>query len=173
MKKWFLGGFLICSGICFHKYETTGAAVTVFLFFCILAVAAFQDMDRMQITDGCCAAVAAAGLAAMITIPEITVVSRLLGAVCVSVPMLILAVVRPGAFGGGDIKLMTAGGVFLGWRITVMSAIAAVVLGGIYGGYLLVVKKAGRATKFAFGPFLCMGMMIGTLYGEEMIHWLM
>lgn len=173
MKKWFLGGFLILSGICFYKYENSGTAVTVFAFFCILTAAALQDMDKMQISDGCCAAVFVPAFAAMLTMPEITITSRLLGTVCVSVPMLILAVVRPRAFGGGDIKLMAASGFFLGWRTTVISAVLAIIFGGMYGGYLLWVKKAEKTSRFAFGPFLCVGMMIGILYGERMIHLLM
>ena len=38
----------------------------------------------------------------------------LLGAVIIAGPMLILALLIPGAFGGGDIKLMAASGLFLG-----------------------------------------------------------
>ena len=38
--------------------------------------------------------------------PERGIVTRLIGALIISVPMLILALVIPGAFGGGDIKLI-------------------------------------------------------------------
>lgn len=169
MKKCFLGGFLIFSGICFSKYEKLETAITVFVFFCILTVAALQDIERMQISDGCCVAICAAAVPAMITMPEIPLEARLAGAVCVSAPMLVLTVLRRGAFGGGDIKLMAAGGFFLGWRITVIAALLAVFLGGLYCGYLLIVKKAERNSHFAFGPFLCMGMMLGTLFEQVII----
>lgn len=49
--------------------------------------------------------------------PERGIVTRLIGALIISVPMLILALVIPGAFGGGDIKLMAASGLLLGHGI--------------------------------------------------------
>ena len=97
--------------------------------------------------------------------PGISLLARLAGALCVSVPMLVLAVLIPGAFGGGDIKLMAACGLFLGWKITLVSTALAILFGGIYGCYLLAAKKADRKAHFAFGPFLCIGMAIGLLYG--------
>lgn len=41
-------------------------------------------------------------------------IDRLIGALIVSVPMLLLALAIPGAFGGGDIKLMAVSEHFLG-----------------------------------------------------------
>lgn len=49
-----------------------------------------------------------------------------------------------GAFGGGDIKLMAACGVFLGWRLTLVSTVLAILGGGIYGIWLMAAKKAAR-----------------------------
>ena len=47
----------------------------------------------------------------------------------------------------------------------------AILFGGIYGCYLLAAKKADRKAHFAFGPFLCIGMAIGLLYGIRLIDW--
>lgn len=94
--------------------------------------------------------------------------SRLLGALCVSAPMLALSLLIPGAFGGGDIKLMAAAGLFLGWKSTVISAVLAVFAAGAYGLYIRMVKKAGRGQCFPFGPFLCAGMAAAVLWGKEL-----
>ena len=66
---------------------------------------------------------------------------------------------------------MAACGLFLGWKITLVSAALAILFGGIYGCYLLAAKKADRKAHFAFGPFLCIGMAIGLLYGIRLIDW--
>ena len=84
---------------------------------------------------------------------------------------LIGAVFVANLIGGGDIKLMAACGLFLGWKITLVSAALAILFGGIYGCYLLAAKKADRKAHFAFGPFLCIGMAIGLLYGGQLIDW--
>lgn len=47
-------------------------------------------------------------------VPEHGLIDRLIGALIISVPMLLLALAIPGAFGGGDIKLMAVSGAFLG-----------------------------------------------------------
>ena len=75
--------------------------------------------------------------------------------------------------GVGDIKLMAACGVFLGWRLTLVSTVLAILGGGIYGIWLMAAKKAARKEKFAFGPFLCVGMVIGLVYGEQLLTWYM
>ena len=82
---------------------------------------------------------------------------HIIGALCVSVPMFLLCLVIDGAFGGGDIKLMAAAGLFLGWQNTLLAMFFGIVFGGIYGIYLLAAKKAGKKDHFAFGPFLCVG----------------
>ena len=87
--------------------------------------------------------------------------------------MLLLTLAVPGAFGGGDIKLMGACGAFLGWKITLVSAFIAILFGGMWGIGLLLGKKKSRKDHFAFGPFLCIGMVIGLLWGGQIISWYM
>ena len=78
---------------------------------------------------------------------------RLLGMISVSLPMFLLILMIPGAFGGGDVKLMAGVGLFLGWRRCLVSFMAAVLAGGIYGGFLVLTGRKGRKDHFAFGPF--------------------
>lgn len=86
-------------------------------------------------------------------------VERMLGMLVISVPMFLTAVLVPGGFGGGDIKLMAAGGLFLGWKGTVLAAVLGIFAGGIWGLYLVLFKRAGRRDAFPFGPCLCGGML--------------
>lgn len=134
------------------------------IFCCILGVVAFQDIKRMEIEDGCHIAILTISFVSMLLFERPTVLSRFIGALCISAPMLFITLLLPGAFGGGDIKLMAAGGLFLGWKTTVTSAVISIFLGGVYSLYLLVVKHEDRKTCFAFGPFLCVGMAIGKIF---------
>ena len=134
------------------------------IFCCILGVVALQDIKRMEIEDGCHIAILLLSFISMVFFEQPTVLSRLIGALCISVPMLFITLLLPGAFGGGDIKLMAVGGLFLGWRVAVTSAVISIFLGGAYSLYLLIIKHADRKTYFAFGPFLCVGMAIGKIF---------
>lgn len=137
-------------------------------FFIVLLTASYQDIKKMEIKDGCHAAIVLLAAAAMLLDRNTGTASRLLGALCVSAPMLALTLALPGAFGGGDIKLMAAAGLFLGWKSTVISAVLAVFAAGAYGLYIRMIKKAGRGQCFPFGPFLCAGMAAAVLWGKEL-----
>ena len=95
----------------------------------------------------------------------------LIGMVCISVPMLLLCLAIPGAFGGGDIKLMAAAGLFLGWQHTLLAMFFGILGGGFYGMYLLAARKADKKDHFAFGPFLCVGIVLALLFGDPVLAW--
>ena len=147
------------------------AALTAFAFFSVLTVITFIDIDTMEILPGTVITVAVLGVISYFTMPTVSILSRVIGALCVSLPMYLLTLAIEGAFGGGDIKLMAAAGLFLGWKATLISTLLSFVFGGIWAVYLLLSKKKGRKDHFAFGPFLCMGMAVGLLYSSEIIDW--
>lgn len=76
--------------------------------------------------------------------------------------------VRPGAMGMGDVKLAGLVGLhlgWLGWAAVAVGAIAAFILGGLYGVGLLAARRAGRKTALAFGPWMIAGAWTGVLAG--------
>ena len=99
-----------------------------------------------------------------------TAVPYLIGAVCVSVPMLILALIIKGAFGGGDINLIAAAGLYLGWKYTVAGVAVGLFAAGLYGIYLLIRKKAGPKSKLKLAPFLAYGLAAATLFGDLIVR---
>lgn len=75
---------------------------------------------------------------------------------------------RPGAMGAGDVKLAGLVGLhlgWLGWAAVAVGAIAAFILGGLYGVGLLAARRAGRKTALAFGPWMIAGAWTGALAG--------
>ena len=51
-----------------------------------------------------------------------------------------------------------------------MLLLALIVPGG-FGALLLAAKKADRKTRFAFGPFLCIGIAAAMFFGERLADW--
>ena len=82
------------------------------------------------------------------------------GAFIAGLPLFAAAVCRPGAVGGGDVKLMAAGGFFLGLSAVWDSLAFGMALAGGYCLYLMLFRN-GRGQKIALGPFLSMGLMLG------------
>ena len=97
--------------------------------------------------------------------------NRIPGAAAVAGPMLVLSILIPGAFGGGDIKFMAVSGFLLGKEKIICSMACAIMLAG---GYCLIMLKCGKLTRkdeFAFGPFLVLGIMMTLFAGDQLILW--
>lgn len=83
--------------------------------------------------------------------------------------LVLLLVSRGRAMGGGDIKLMAATGLLLGWQLNIIAFLSGCVLGSIIHLTLMAVKKADRV--LAFGPYLSMGIYIAMIWGEQLVSW--
>lgn len=157
--------------LCVFKIGYNLAAITVFAFLGMLMVVAFVDIDTMEIPNGFVLAILMIGAVSIVTMPGISLAERLVGMVSVSLPLILITLFVPGAFGGGDIKLMGACGLLLGWKLSLVSLFLAVLTGGLYGMYLLGTRKKGRKEHFAFGPFLCAGMFAALFWGGQLTDW--
>lgn len=149
------------------------ATVMVFVLLCLLVVVTFIDADTMEIPNSLSIWIAVLGLISFAFGPTAGLpwYDHLIGAVCVSVPMFLLAFVIIGSFGLGDVKLMAAAGLFLGWQLTLVATFLGILFGGAYGIYLLATRKKGRKEHFAFGPALCAGIALSIFIGQPIITW--
>ena len=94
----------------------------------------------------------------------------LIGALCVSLPLWLLALLSGGrAMGGGDIKLMAALGLLLGWQKTLLVLFIGALLGSLVHGARVLFTKGKH--ELAFGPYLAMGGIVAALYGQNIIDW--
>lgn len=143
--------------------------LTIFVFFCIQDLVFLVDYDTMVIPNRFVIVLLYVAVVSFFVIPGITIVDHLIGAVCISVPMLLIMYAIPGAFGGGDVKLSAAVGAILGWQLTVVGFLISLLFAGIYGIVMLIRKKKAKKDHFAFGPFLCTGYMIATFCGINII----
>lgn len=82
---------------------------------------------------------------------------------------LLIAIISKGGMGGGDIKLMSMIGSFMGWKSVLMTTFIGSLTGAIVGIFLIIFKGKGRKTKIPFGPFLSLGAIITLLFGEEIL----
>jgi len=82
------------------------------------------------------------------------------GAIVLFAFYLLLRMLRPGAMGGGDVKLAGLIGAFLGylgWDAVLGGAIAGFVFGGLVAAALLLARRARAANRLAFGPWMLLG----------------
>ena len=72
------------------------------------------------------------------------------------------------AIGGGDIKLMAATGMMLGWKKIILAFVLGCILGSVI--HLLRMKISKAEHVLAMGPYLALGIMIATLWGDSLIQ---
>ena len=143
----------------------------VFCYLGILLVVALIDWDTQIIYNRFHIIIAVLAAAQLFLAPEHGIGDRLIGALIVSVPMLVLALIVPGAFGGGDIKLMAASGLFLGMDAIVCAMFFGLLSGGGYAAFMLAAKRLKKSDQFAFGPFLAFGLAVAALWGDQIAAW--
>ena len=96
-------------------------------------------------------------------------ISYLIGAVCVSGFLLILFLVTKGrGIGGGDIKLMAAAGLFMGWKAIILAFVIGCIAGSIIHLIRMRISKAEHV--LAFGPYLAAGIFISSLWGTDILN---
>lgn len=166
------GAAFVCCGV----FYGTGAAglislrgLVIFAYLAVLMIIAVIDWDTQTIYDRFHLCILFLGLMALWCFPAHGLIDRLIGTVCVSLPMFLLALIISGAFGGGDIKLMAVSGFLLGTKAIICAMFFGLLFGGIYCVALLAAKKIKRKDQFAFGPFLAAGLTVAVFFGDWLV----
>ena len=94
---------------------------------------------------------------------------NLYGLILMFLFFLAVLLIFPGSFGGGDLKLASAMGFLLGFELAVVALEASLISGALIGiAYALFTGK-GLKSKIAFGPFLCLGLIIAFIWGHDIV----
>jgi leader peptidase (prepilin peptidase)/N-methyltransferase len=103
------------------------------------------------------------GIAALVGHDAWPLARAVLGGVALGGVYLLLALIRPGGIGGGDIKLAGLAGLalgWLGWRAVLGGAALGFVLGAVTGLALLAARRVTLRSHISFGPFLIAGVLL-------------
>ncbi len=163
----------------FAVLDINAKSIITCVLMSLLIVIGFMDWDTMEID------MIIVGIILLLAVPmavftdEVTLKQRIIGALVISVPFFIIGEVSRGyckkkygedfrAIELGDTILMIAGGAYLGTQAVIVSALLGIILAAIGG---IAYKKATGESKFAFGPFLSMGIAIASLWGNEIAGW--
>ena len=133
------------------------------LLFPVLITLSLWDIDYQEIPYTCSIIVAVLGITSFFT-ADMPWYEHLIGAAIISVPFAVLCFL--GAMGGGDVQLMAAAGLLLGWNV-IPAAMIGIVLGAIAG---MIIKALTKRNLIVFGPFLSVGIAAGLLWGQDIIE---
>ena len=95
----------------------------------------------------------------------------LIGFFAVSLVLLAIYLISGGkAIGGGDVKLMAACGMFIGWKPIILALLIGCVVGSVIHIARMKISKNVNHV-LAMGPYLSIGVFIASLYGTGIIEW--
>ncbi len=98
------------------------------------------------------------------------VASQLVGGAVAFAILMVIYLVSPSGMGDGDVRLAGLAGLMTGFPGALMAVFGTFLLGGLFGGLLLLTGRASRKTALPFAPFFCLAMFAVNLWGDG---WLM
>ena len=143
------------------------------LIYCLMTSALLTlsliDWRTYEIPPGINAFLFILGVAAAV-LDRGNLLSHLAGMVCVSGFLGILYLISRGrAIGGGDIKLMFACGLILGWKQIILAFLLGCIVGSVI--HLIRIRVQGEGHVLAMGPYLSAGIFLAALWGNAWISW--
>lgn len=163
----------------FWVLDINAESIITCVLMSLLVVVGFMDWDTMEIDERILGLIALLVIPSQIYTDQSTIEQRIIGALIISVPFFIIGEVSRSfikkKFGEdfraielGDTLLMIAAGAYLGTKAVIVSALLGIVIAAVAG---LINKMVSGESKFAFGPYLSIGIAIGALWGNGIAQW--
>ncbi len=153
----------------YYSFGLSVKTILVSLMFSSLIIVAYMDWDTQLININNVNFILLLAVFNIIFVHEEKLWSYLIGSAIVSIPFLLIHIFSKGkAMGFGDVYLMFAAGLFLGLEATATAIMIALVLGSFCG---ILIKHVTKSSRFAFGPFLSIGIGIAAVYGNNIFNW--
>lgn len=159
----------------FDPIINTWQTILTCLLFAALVVVFFMDWDTQLISMYMVIFIGVLAVCQYFLVVRpyqtMTLKSIIIGFFIVSVPIFLIALIsKERAMGMGDAYLMAAAGLFLGMQGSLVAFAIAIITGSIGG---LIQKHINGESKFAFGPYLSIGIAIAALYAEPIAEFYM
>lgn len=164
----FLGGMLPVLLLFKFPLGVNFFIVTALLY--LMVVVTFIDMEFMIIPDSLILVGLLLGGLYTIFVWR-SPIQPLLGMVTGSGLLFSIAFLWKGGMGEGDVKYMGVLGIYLGFKLTILSLFLSFLLGAVIGIVLILSGKKGRRDMIPFGPFLSAAAFISILWGEGISNW--
>lgn len=163
----------------FMVLDINAKAIITCVLMSLLIVVGFMDWDTQEIDMIVVGLILLLAVPAAIFTDDVELKHRIIGALVVSVPFFVIGEAsRPiirrifeddfRAIELGDTLLMLAAGALLGTRAVIVSAFFGIIAAALCG---VILKFVTKDSKFAFGPYLSIGIAVAMLWGNRIAQW--
>ena len=154
---------------CYERYGTSIYLFKALVLTAILLIISLIDIKESIIPDFLVITISITGALFAVALNAPSLLNAIAGALLGGGILLLLALLKPGGLGGGDVKLMAGIGFWLGLRATGLSVLLCFFLGGI--GALRVLLSEGGSLKdnFVYGPYIALSAFLCLLFEEQIL----
>lgn len=156
---------------CFFVYGISLLSIKAMLLATFLIGITFIDLDHQLILDKVVIWLAGIGVFINLVTAPLALTDIMLAVVTGGGLFLFIAVITKGGMGGGDIKFVAALGIWLGFKLTLLTMLLSFFIGGLGSALLLFTRVKKRKDFIPFGPFIAISALLSMLYGEHLINW--
>lgn len=168
----------VVAAILFWKESTESIvyACMAMLAISVLICIFFIDLEHMLIFNRFTISIVVLGLVAMFFDDYTSIWDHVIGGVSggllfVGLYFGAILVLKKEGFGWGDVKLVAAAGLLLGWQKLILAMLIASILGSIVLLIVKLVNKDENGKEYPFAPFIVVGIMTALLFGTPIITW--
>jgi len=98
-----------------------------------------------------------------------SIMDNIYGFLLLTIFFLLMLLIFPGAFGGGDVKLYAAAGFLLGVELSVVLLEVSLISGALFGIAYAMARGRNFRLRIPFGPFIAAGIIITLLFGDTIL----
>lgn len=148
-------------------YGNTTYSFSVFVIISLSISISIIDIKILTIPDSLVALIVIVSVYPVILNGSFA--DNLYGFLLMGVFFVLILLIFPGSFGGGDVKFASAIGFVLGLELSVVALETALISGSIIG--IIYAVKTGKTLriKMPFAPFLSAGLLVSLLYGRDIV----
>lgn len=168
----------LVSAILFWKESTESIiyACTTMIICSLLICIFFIDLEHMLIFNRFTISILVLGIVIMLLDNNTSIWDHIIGGVSGALLFLglyfgCILVLKKEGFGFGDVKLVAAAGLMLGWQRLILAILIASILGSIVLLVIKHIKKDEDGKEYPFAPFIVVGILTALLYGMPLITW--
>jgi prepilin signal peptidase PulO-like enzyme (type II secretory pathway) len=130
-------------------------------FFVLIAVI---DLKYRLVLNVMIFPAAAIAVLVRILLPGRDILDALLGGVVGLSPFLLMALLRPGDMGGGDVKLAALIGLVTGFPQVLWAVSLSILVGGVTAIVLFLTHRRESKSHIPYAPFLCLGAICSLVH---------
>lgn len=157
IQPWLVALPMLASALLLWRYGFGPELLQGMVLCLALLYASAADIRTREVPDSLPVTIAVAGLIGR-TPEEIPLM--ILAAVAVTIPQLAAAVMKPGSYGGADIKIMASGAFLLGLSRGLTAIITGLLLAVVCTALVRKIRKQAMKASFALAPYLSAGILL-------------